>query len=425
MRQLLTQVPRGQGARVADHARNLDAINVTRWEGTGDGAPHDVVMLHLPNGRVQDFLDWVADVEDSHTSFSPQGVFTLKPPPEEAPQQVKDVQLRSPIEVFLGGMQSVGSWKGFIGYAVAAGVVVWTGLFTGTVYLLTAAMLIAPFAGPAMNTAIATALGNGRLLRQSLIRYSAALAVTVGVTALLSLVLGQEVATFQMVERSQVSEVAVLLPLAAGFAGAMFLIQSERDSLVSGAAVGVLVAASLAPPAGVVGMAAAIGRWDFVTDTLFVLALQLVGINFSGALTFRAAGLSRKGVRYNVGSGKVFPISLAVTALALAGLLYLQFSDPLRLERSSLAQHAAALVQEVVNESGEAALIEASARFTRSNAEGQEALLSQVYVQPRLGTALSDEELRRRLTRLIQRRLNAEYPFLTPLVSVSVLDPPG
>ncbi len=39
-------------------------------------------------------------------------------------------------------------------------------------------------------------------------------------------------------------------------------VQSERSSLVSGAAVGMQVAASLAPPAGLVGMAIAIGRWD-------------------------------------------------------------------------------------------------------------------------------------------------------------------
>jgi uncharacterized membrane protein len=36
-------------------------------------------------------------------------------------------------------------------------------------------MLIAPFAGPAMNAAIATARGDGKLLRRSLFRYFSAL----------------------------------------------------------------------------------------------------------------------------------------------------------------------------------------------------------------------------------------------------------
>lgn len=55
-----------------------------------------------------------------------------------------------------------------------------------------------------------------------------------------------------MLQNSQISIAAVLLPLAAGAAGALNLFQSERSSLVSGAATGMLVAASLAPPAGII-----------------------------------------------------------------------------------------------------------------------------------------------------------------------------
>ncbi|MDV2994536.1 MAG: hypothetical protein N4J56_004190 [Chroococcidiopsis sp. SAG 2025] len=94
---------------------------------------------------------------------------------------------------------------------------------------------------------------------------------------------------------------AVLLSLAAGAAGALNLVQSQRSSLVSGASVGMLVAASLAPPAGLVGMAVAIGRWDMATSGLFVLLLQLVGINLTAAILFRVFGLSVQGSRYRRG----------------------------------------------------------------------------------------------------------------------------
>jgi hypothetical protein len=47
-----------------------------------------------------------------------------------------------------------------------------------------------------------------------------------------------------------------------GAAGALNLCQSERSSLVSGAATGMLVAASLAPQAGLIRMGAAIGEWE-------------------------------------------------------------------------------------------------------------------------------------------------------------------
>jgi hypothetical protein len=48
--------------------------------------------------------------------------------------------------------------------------------------------------------------------------------------------------TSSMSSTSNVSAVAVLLPLIAGAAGPLNLVQSERSSLVSGAAVGMLVA---------------------------------------------------------------------------------------------------------------------------------------------------------------------------------------
>lgn len=50
-------------------------------------------------------------------------------------------KVRSPIEVFLFGLQSVGLWKRFLAYTAVAGIVAW-GLCTNTGYLLLAAMLI-------------------------------------------------------------------------------------------------------------------------------------------------------------------------------------------------------------------------------------------------------------------------------------------
>lgn len=77
-------------------------------------------------------------------------------PADEVPQALTDTQPRSSIEVFLGGVQSIGSWQSFLIYAVIAGIIVWIGLYTNSVFLLVASMLIAPFGGPAMNVAISS-----------------------------------------------------------------------------------------------------------------------------------------------------------------------------------------------------------------------------------------------------------------------------
>jgi uncharacterized hydrophobic protein (TIGR00271 family) len=288
-----------------DLAAQHGGTNMASLEAVANGGAVDLVIVHTPNGQVEGLIDALDGEPDLHLTLVPQGVIALKPPASEAADQTTDVEPRSPLEVFLAGLQSVGSWTGFLSYAGLAGVVVWIGLFTETVYLLTAAMLIAPFAGPAMNAALATARGDAELLGRSVARYFAALALTIAVAFALSLLLQQQIATGLMIQTSFLSSVAVLLPLTAGAAGALNLCQSERSSLVSGAATGMLVATSLAPPAGLVGMGAAIGEWDMVRSAAFLLILQIVGINLAGTVVFRLFGISPRGARYERGGGSV------------------------------------------------------------------------------------------------------------------------
>lgn len=425
MRQLLIQVPRGHGKEVFDTAKKYDAVNLAQFEAMGKDGPIDVVIVHVSNGKVEGLLGELQDLPQVHVTLNPRGLMPLQPPASEAPKQVKNVEERSPLEVFLSGLQSVGSWKGFLGYAAMAGVVVWIGLYTSTSYLLTAAMLIAPFAGPAMNLAIATARGDRELLWRSVLRYFSALTMTILVAALLSLILQQKIPSSLMVERSQVSAVAVLLPLAAGAAGALNLVQSERSSLVSGAAVGMLVAASLAPPAGIVGMASAMGEWDMALNGLFLLLLQLVGINVTATLLFRLFGLSTQGARYDRGKAWVTPATLGVTLAVLAGLLTWQFSNPPNLQRPTLAQRATAEIKTVVQQSGLAELVEANVRFTRADIPAQNTLLAVVYVQRREGVTVPAEQIRQSLTNAIQAELVVKDYKATPLVDVSVLETPS
>ncbi|MBD1939694.1 DUF389 domain-containing protein [Microcoleus sp. FACHB-68] len=425
MRQLLIQVPRGCGNDVLDIAKACNGANLAQIEATGIDEPLDLVIVHVSNGKVEELLEKLESIPKLHITLQPQGVIALKPPASEAAQQVTNVEARSPVEVFLSGLQSVGSWKGFLAYAACGGVIVWIGLFTSTSYLLVAAMLIAPFAGPAMNVALATARGDGTLLKRGLMRYFAALAVTIAVTWALSLILRQETVTAQMSATSTVSSVALLLPLIAGGAGALNLVQSERSSLVSGAATGMLVAASLAPPAGLVGMASAMGQWDLAINGVFVLLLQLVGINISGALVFRLFGLSAKGARYDRGKKWAFPAILAATVAGLAGLLTWQFSTSPQLQRSSIAQRANSEIQQIVNNSGLADLVEADVRFTRPHIKGQNTVLGTVYVQRRQGITQSSVEIKSRLTSQIQKQLQNQDFNITPLIDVSVLDSPN
>jgi uncharacterized hydrophobic protein (TIGR00271 family) len=423
MRQLLVQVPQGKGKTVLDIAQFHQGVNLAKLEALSKNGSQELIIVHVANQQVEALIEELETLSELQITLIPRGVIPLHPPSAEAPQQVTDVEERSPIEIFLAGLQSVGSWRGFLGYAVLAGVVVWIGLFTNTIFLLVAAMLIAPFAGPAMNTAIATARGDLQLLWRSLVRYFAALAVTMTVSALLSLIMRQEVATNLMLDNSQISAVAVLLPLAAGAAGAINLVQSERSSLVSGASIGMLVAASLAPPVGVLGMAIALGRPQIIISGIFLILLQLMGINLSAAAIFRFYGLNSQGARYQRGKKWVFPVALGITTLALVGLLSWQFATSPQFERSSRAQRATAQIQNLIEADPQVKLVEANVRFTRPDIENQNTLLCIVYVQREANATTSKIQISDRLTRKIQLHLQEAGFNVTPLVQITVLEP--
>lgn len=421
MRRLVVTVPSGRAPDVLEAARANGAEGVVTLQGEADGSSVDVVLVETANRELEGLVDQLGAIDRMRLSMFPHGVLGLKPPAEEAPDQVVDVTLRSPLEILLDGLQSIGSWRGFLAYAAVAGIVVWIGLITNTVYLLTAAMLIAPFAGPAMNTAIGTARGDVALLRRSVVRYASALAVGVATAWLLTILFSFEQPTEQMLAATSISRTAVLLPLVAGAAGAINLGQSERSSLVSGAATGLLVAAALAPPAGVVGMAAAMGRWELVTSGAFLLGIQLVGINLSGALVFRLLGLGPRGVRFARGRTGVGVASGVASVLLLAGFLFWQFVGPVSLERSSLAQRAEQDVHRVLSEVDEAVLLEVEARFTRSGPPGEATMLVTAYV--RHGGDGAVDQLEQELERMVARTLAERVDDTTQVVDITVLRP--
>lgn len=132
---------------------------------------------------------------------------------------------------------------------------------------------------------------------------------------------------------------------------------------------------------------------------------SLLRINFTAALVFRFFGLSSQGVRYQRGKRWLFPVTLGLTVAILVSLLTWQFAQPINLERSTLDQRANAEVQQVVEQNPLVDLVEANVRFTRSKVKGQNTLLTIVYVQPKSGVNASKEEIRSRLMREIQTRL--------------------
>ncbi|WP_162053521.1 DUF389 domain-containing protein [Pontibacter pamirensis] len=422
MRRLTIKVKEGEGEEIKRIAKEKNGKNLM-IQSLEDGG--ELVTVNLNNKMVSSFIEAMSKYEEAEINLIPRGIIALYPPQGQAPDQVADVSFRSPIEIFLGGVQSVGSKKGLIIYSLAGSVLVWIGLYTGTSYLLVAAMLVSPFAGPAMNAALGAASGKMGLLKQSLLRYFMAIGTAVIVTFLLSFFVDQQHATPMMVSVSQVSRLSILLPIVAGIAGGLNIISSERDSLVSGAAVGMLVAASLAPPTGLIGMALNFGNWQLIRSGIFLLIIQLAGIQLSAALVFRFMGnVSIKGVRFASGKAYVFYLSMAVSVLVIGGLLYWQFSSPPGLQKASLNTLITEVMHTTLEEMEDVETIEISARFTRGTLPDLNPVICELYLYNRSNT-LSDEEVKQQVSALLYKRIKEQNWNADPMFNITVLDYQG
>lgn len=418
MRTLTVKVPFGKGEWVKETAEHLNGKNISIVQAdTGE-----LITVSLSNEHVNGFIQQISEIEEIEITLVPHGIVALYPPRNEAPDQVTDVTFRSPFEVLMGGLQSVGSKFGLMSYAVSGGILVWIGLYTNTVYLLVAAMLVAPFAGPAMNAALAAASGKQELLLRSLGRYILAIGLSIAVTFLLSFLIGQKHATPLMVDVSHISQMALILPLVAGFAGAITLVQSERNSLVPGAAVGILVAASLAPPTGLIGMALNFGNWQMVQSGVFLLILQLAGIQLSAALVFRYIGkVSTKGVRFADGKEKVYISSVAFSALVLGGLLYWQFYQQPILQKASLATQITETIQNELQNYKDIETIEVNARFTRGTLPDLNPVICELYIYNR-NDSIPEEELKQMLQKVLFERIKEKNWNADPMFDITILD---
>ena len=175
-------------------------------------------------------------------------------------------------------------------------------------------------------------------------------------------------------------------------------------------------------PIFITGNHPALGEWDMVKSAAFLLVLQLAGINTTGALVFRLFGLGPRGARYQRGQRWLSWSTWGASALVLGALLTWQLGRSPELQRSSRQQRASALVQEVVNQSGQARLVEARVRFTRADIPGQDTLLAVVHVQPEASQRGPAASLERELTEQLKRRMREHFD-VTPLVDLTVLDP--
>jgi uncharacterized membrane protein len=421
MRQLHVQVPSESADAVADLARKYEAAGAVRTRGESpSGEARDLFVLAIENERLGQFCEELGErVEEAIFLFIPTGAVALETPLDTVRERTRHVSTRSALEIVLGTMQSVGSWRGMLTYAALSGVVGGYAVIFDLEFLLVAAMLIAPVGAPALVTVIGVAVGDLRLVGRGSLRFLVALLVLASAAVLLGLLYGMDVSTATMEQIASLSNWAALIAVVGGAAGAEAQVQSDRDSLVTGTASGFLIAVSLSPPAAVLGLSLAMGRLDYAGQMAFNLLLTFVGVVVGGWATLRLHGVRPASTRVAGGSRMANFGALAAFGLGLLGLLAWQLQRAPSFHKADLNVRAVQLTRDVFAQFPGVRLLEANARFTRRDVPGLvgEALIVEVFAE-----TLGDDSSRQGVREGIVRRLREGIPGVVPYVEVTWLE---
>jgi hypothetical protein len=114
---------------------------------------------------------------------------------------------------------------------------------------------------------------------------------------------------------------------------------------------------------------------------------------------------------------------MSLSAVLLAALLFWQFNEPPVLQKTSIDTKVEKIIKNVLEELEEVEVVEATARFTRGNAQGVEPVFCELKLirEERGSSGLGDEELKERIAKEITRRLKAEDYNIQPVYDITFL----
>ena len=147
-------------------------------------------------------------------------------------------------------------------------------------------MLIAPLLGPNLALALATTLGDFKLLFRAAKINLAGIGISILFAFLIGLVWRYGFDSYSFHVHSQVGYDSIILALASGAAAVISLISGLSSILV-----GVMVAVALLPPAATIGIMLSMGNYSQALVAGLLLAVNVVCINLSANIVFLLKGV--------------------------------------------------------------------------------------------------------------------------------------
>ena len=182
--------------------------------------------------------------------------------------------------------EALGIDRVFIAMTLLSAIVAAVGLMRDDVAVIVGAMVIAPLLGPNVAMALATTLGDLKLLRRALCTNVVGVALAAATALLAGMTLSFDPEVTAMASRTQLGISDLVLALAAGSAGTLAFTRGLPSAVI-----GVMVAVALLPPLVTAGLLLAAGRVAAASGALLLVTANVVCVNLAGVATFLAQGV--------------------------------------------------------------------------------------------------------------------------------------
>ncbi|HHI81357.1 MAG TPA: TIGR00341 family protein [Planctomycetes bacterium] len=176
--------------------------------------------------------------------------------------------------------------RGFVWMAILSAIVACVGLLRNDVAVLIGAMVIAPLLGPNVALALATTLGDMKLLKKALRTNLAGIGIGLSLALLMGVLLQVDPEGTAIRNRTLVSPGDLVLALSSGAAGA-FALTSGMSSVL----IGVMVAVALMPPLVTCGLLLASGSVGMAMGAAELTLANVICVNLAGVAVFLYQGV--------------------------------------------------------------------------------------------------------------------------------------
>jgi uncharacterized hydrophobic protein (TIGR00341 family) len=204
----------------------------------------------------------------------------------EARSHVRSAAAVSREEVYSGIADTAQLNQAYIALVILASVVAAIGLSRDNTAAVIGAMVVAPLLGPNMALALGMVLGDGPLVRRSLVTNAVGVVVAFAAAALLGLLLDADPSTPELASRTHVAVSDLVLAFAAGCAGALSYTTGVPTYLT-----GVMVAVALLPPAVASGLLLSQGQPMGAAAALLLASSNATALTLAAMLTFSWRGM--------------------------------------------------------------------------------------------------------------------------------------